>query len=92
MRSPYPQLVSTLVVLWIVMVILFQSSEAKEVSYLRGRERRLHELSPFDVQLYFDLQFVEESLALDIETLDETNPSVVHFCQAVQTQVRHWHK
>lgn len=43
----------------------------------------------FNVQLYLDLQFVDESLALDFETLDETNPNIMHFCKSVQTQVRH---
>ena len=41
----------------------------------------------FNVQLFLDLQFVDEPLAIAFETLDETNPNIVHFCKSVQKQV-----
>ena len=51
----------------------------------------LDERAQFDVQLYLDLQFVDETLAMDFETLDGTNPNIRHFCRAIQTQVSyHW--
>jgi hypothetical protein len=52
------------------------------------QERILHDQrAHFNVQLFLDLQFVDESLALDFESRDVTNPNIIHFCEAVQAQV-----
>ena len=60
----------------------------RNILHLRRGGRKLHEQrAHFNVQLFLDLQFVDESLALDFESLDETNPNILHFCKAVQTQV-----
>jgi len=53
-----------------------------------NHRRQLHQRAYFNVQLFLDLQFVNESLALDFETLDNENPNIVHFCRAIQSQVR----
>ena len=79
---------SLFAVLLLAMAMLLKSSDAESIMNIRGgRRRELIERAQFDVQLYFDLQFVDESLALDFETLDDTNPNVLHFCRAIQTQV-----
>ena len=57
--------------------------------HLRTKRMLHNQRTHFNVQLFLDLQFVDESLALDFESLDETNPSIVHFCKAVQAQVRY---
>jgi hypothetical protein len=84
--------IAIVIVLVMTMVFLFRPSCANTVNllHLRGG-RNLHEeqRAHFNVQLFLDLQFVDESLALDFETLDGTNPNVLHFCKAVQTQVGH---
>jgi hypothetical protein len=65
------------------------STNSDNLLHLRRGGRKLHEQrAHFNVQLFLNLQFVDESLALDFETLDETNPNILHFCKAVQTQVR----
>ena len=68
--------------------MLLKSSDAESIMHIRrGRGRELDERAQFNVQIYLDLQFVDESLALDFETLDDTNPNIIHFCRAIQTQV-----
>jgi hypothetical protein len=52
------------------------------------RSRHLGEVSEFDTQLYLDLQFVGETTATELETRDCENAAVIHFCDAVQQQVR----
>ena len=52
-----------------------------------GRRILHDQRAHFHVQLFLDLQFVDESLALDFETLDETNPNIQQFCKAIQRQV-----
>ena len=56
-------------------------------SYLRN----LQQASEFDVDLFLELQFVGELLASELETKDPNNSAVVHFCEAVQVQVRSCH-
>jgi hypothetical protein len=53
-------------------------------SYLRA----LQQESEFDVDLFLELQFVGELTASELETKDPGNSAVVHFCEAVQVQVR----
>lgn len=52
--------------------------------------RSLVEVANFDVQLYLDLQFVQEIVVLDFESLDNSDPTVAHFCSAVHAQVNLW--
>lgn len=71
----------------LLMKMVFKPSDAEDsITYIRKR-RKLNERSQFDVQLYLDLQFVDNSLASEIETFDDNNPNVAHFCRAIQTQV-----
>lgn len=87
MRKSHCNLILILVVaLSIVIAMLFQSMVGESDVYIR-RGRELDERAHFDVQLYLDLQFVDETLAMDFETLDDTNANVIHFCRAIQTQV-----
>jgi hypothetical protein len=53
-------------------------------SYLRA----LQQASEFDVDLFLELQFVGELTASELETKDPGNSAVMHFCGAVQAQVR----
>jgi hypothetical protein len=55
-------------------------------SYLRPRA--LQQAFEFDVDLFLELQFVGELTASALETKDPGNSAVVHFCEAVQIQVR----
>lgn len=55
---------------------------------IRGRRMLHNQRAHFNVQLFLDLQFVDESLALDFETMDGANSNIMHFCKSVQTQVR----
>jgi hypothetical protein len=52
------------------------------------RGRGLPEVVQFDVQLYLNLQFLDDPAASELETLDWSNGNVIHFCNAVQAQVR----
>ena len=73
------------VLLWTTMVLKLIEAE-ENIKHIRGR-RELEDSRIFDVQLYLDLQYIDNSLASEIETLDVNNPYVIHFCRAVQAQV-----
>jgi hypothetical protein len=47
----------------------------------------LREVAQFDIQIYLDLQFVDDRAASELETLNAANDNVIHFCNAVQSQV-----
>jgi hypothetical protein len=67
--------------------MVLKLTEAEDnIKFIRGR-RELEDSRIFDVQLYLDLQYIDNSLASEIETLDINNPYVTHFCRAVQGQV-----
>mmetsp|Transcript_43526 Transcript_43526/g.49191 ORF Transcript_43526/g.49191 Transcript_43526/m.49191 type:complete len:1033 (+) Transcript_43526:397-3495(+) len=71
----------------LLITMIFKSSDAEDsITYIRER-RKLNEPSHFDVPIYMDLQFVDNSLASEIETFDDNNPNVVHFCRTIQTQI-----
>ena len=80
--------------LWMIAMSMRMFLFAKEEKS-RNNERAMlvkrpilhNQRAHFHVQLFLDLQFVDESLAMDFETLDETNPNIQHFCRAIQTQV-----
>ena len=63
------------------------SGPTSTTTRMLGRRVLHDQRAHFHVQLFLDLQFVDESLALDFETLDETNPNIQQFCKAIQTQV-----
>lgn len=58
------------------------------MSHLRS-SRRLRDVAQFEVQLFLDLQFVDEATASELETFDVANVNVIHFCNAVQAQVQY---
>lgn len=55
------------------------------------QRRSAGEVADFDVHLYFELQFVHEMVALQFESLDNSNSNIVHFCNAVRDQVNTCH-
>lgn len=63
-------------------------------SLLRGRpseqhrrHRGLFQTSQYDAQIFLELQYVTDNVAAEMETLDRQNPTIAHFCRAVQQQV-----
>jgi len=70
----------------VVMIFLFQEAASQD-PYVRGGRILHDQQTQFNVQLFLDLQFVEESLALDFETLDKANANIIHFCNAIQAQI-----
>lgn len=51
------------------------------------RSRRLGAIYEFDVQLFLNLQFIDQTTATKLETRDRENPAISHFCEAVKQQV-----
>ena len=53
------------------------------------KERKLQEQErdTFDIDLFLELQYVDESIATNLETKNWMNVHVAHFCRAVNTQV-----
>jgi len=70
---------------WLKMVLKLTNAE-DNVKILQQRDID-EDYSQFDVQLFLELQFVNELLASQIETFDENNPNVMHLRKAIQTQV-----
>jgi hypothetical protein len=67
--------------------------------YLRSpslQEQRLHRelLTPLiaNVELYFAIQYLNQSIASQLETLDPSNEAVSHFCKSVNEQVWNLHR
>jgi hypothetical protein len=54
---------------------------------MQRQGRSLGDVNDFEVQLYLDLQFVQEIVAIDFESMDNSDPNVAHFCGAVRAQV-----
>jgi hypothetical protein len=57
---------------------------------MRVQRRSLVGVTTFDVQLFLDLQFVQEIVILDFESLDNSHPNVAHFCSAIKAQASQW--
>jgi hypothetical protein len=53
-----------------------------------GAHRRLQVTAAVDVGLYFAVQYLNESVASQLETKDPSNELVSHFCKSVNYQVR----
>ena len=70
---------------WLKMVLKLTNAE-DNVKILQQRDID-EDYFQFDVQLFLELQFVNELLASQIETFDENNPNVMHLRKAIQTQV-----
>ena len=53
------------------------------------KERKLQEQErdTFDIDLFLELQYVDESIATNLETKNWMNVHVAHFCRAVNIQV-----
>ena len=77
----------------------FLSSSAMMLSLRRRRPRHrprpssaehrdLLQISQYDGQIFLELQYVMDNVAIEMETLDSDNPTIIEFCRAVQQQVR----
>jgi hypothetical protein len=60
----------------------------KTKSLRQLKERKLQQQrDTFDIDLFLELQYVDESIATHLETKNWMNIHVAHFCRAVNTQV-----
>ena len=55
---------------------------------IHPQRRDLVQTSQYDAQIFLELQYVTDNVAIEMETLDPDNPTIVQFCRAVQQQVR----
>jgi hypothetical protein len=80
--------------LWISMS--GQENSKSNPSFLRNARqlekgvahRRLQDTAAVDVGLYLAVQYLDESVAVALETKDPSNELVSHFCKSVNYQVR----
>jgi hypothetical protein len=53
-----------------------------------GQQRDLGDVQEFEIDLYVDLQYVNEVVASELETMDPSNANILHFCNSCILQVR----
>jgi hypothetical protein len=81
--------------LWISMTMSGQESSSSNPSSLRDNRqsgkgvahRRLQDTAAVAVGLYLAVQYLNESVASQLETKDPSNEVVSHFCKSVNNQV-----
>ena len=67
------------------------TTEERTTQNIRSSKgRALGDVQEFEIDLYIDLQYVNEVLASELESMDPSNANVLHFCNSCILQVSYF--